>query len=166
MFRRRWVAVAATFGMTAAIMGLMIVEVTNASSRAPLHEPPVVGPSFRYVVDASWIWTGTRYALAGSAFSAKESSVALIDNQTGRRKTITRAGCDPVEPSVLEPLDLAWVPFNCSPALTYTPPAPELYSPATRQWRAVSPSPRITHPCGDAPCDVYYYLAAAGQILA
>jgi hypothetical protein len=169
MFGRRLGALAAAVGVAAAIMGLMTAAPANASSQARSRQPPVVRPRFRYV-GAAWMWTGARYALVGPAQQGTDryARATLIDDQTGRVMTISRAGCHPVEPSALEPLDLPWVPFDCSPPVTgITPvtsgPAPELYSLATGQWLAVSPSPGITHPCADPFCDVSYIPRAAGR---
>jgi hypothetical protein len=170
MFGRRLGALAAGVGMAAAIVGLVTPAPANASSRASSRQPPVVRPRFRHV-GAAWMWTGARYALVGLAKQGTDpdESATLIDDQTGRVKTIGRAGCHPVEPpSALEPLDLPWVPFDCSPPVTgitpvTTGPAPELYSPATGQWLAVSPSPGITNPCADPFCDVSYFPRAAGR---
>jgi hypothetical protein len=68
----------------------------------------------------------------------------LIDDQTGRRTTILRAGCYPLGESDLEPLDLPWITFGCS---AVNEPSPwQLYSTATGQWLAVSPSPGVK--CG------------------
>jgi hypothetical protein len=165
MFWRPMGALAAAVGMAAATMGLMTTAVASASPRARSHQQPVVRPRFRYVGAADWIWTGARYALAGAGAPlpgpVPYTPAMLIDDQTGQRKMVGQAGCYPLEPSALEPPDLPWVPFNCAPL--GQPPAPELYSPATGQWLAVSPGSGITNPCGAAFCEVSYFLRAAGR---
>ena len=144
MFGRQWVALAAAVAVAAAIVGSMTRAAAGASSRARSHKPPVVSPRFRHVVDADWIWTGTRYALAGQTRIARPS-VTLIDDQTGRVKTMTRAGCVPVDRSALEPLDLPWVLFDCNPIVPLgtapLTPAPELYSRRHRRVAVGLPQP-------------------------
>jgi hypothetical protein len=166
MFGRRLGALAAAVGMTAAIIGLMPAAAAGASSRARSHQPPVVRPRFRHVVDAAWVWAGARYALAGPGAPplgpVAYRPATLIDDQTGQRRTIGQAGCNPVPPSALEPPDLPWVPFDCAPI--GQPAVPELYSPATGRWLAVSPNPGLSPPCATAFCDVIdYFPRAAGR---
>ena len=147
MFERRLRALAVVVGIAAAIIGLMIASVASASSRVRAHQPPVVRPHFRYVGEAVVLWTGARYALAAPEALPGPPPYApatLIDDQSGQVKTIAQAGCYPVLPSTLESLDLPWVPFNCAwPGQ----PVPELYSPSTGQWQAVSPSPGVVQTC-------------------
>jgi hypothetical protein len=163
MFERRLRALAVVVGMAAAIIGLMIAS-AGASSRVRAHQPPVVRPHFRYVGEAVLLWTGARYALAApEALPGPPlySPATLIDDQSGQVKTIAQAGCDPVlsQRSTLEPLDLPWVPFSCGwPGQ----PVPELYSPATGQWQAVSPSPGAVPSCDSSNC-TEDFLAAAGR---
>jgi hypothetical protein len=163
MFERRLRALVVVVGMAAAIIGLMIAP-AGASSRVRAHQPPVVRPHFRFVGDAVLLWTGARYALAApEALPGPPlySPATLIDDQSGQVKTIAQAGCYPVlgQPSTLEPLDLPWVPFNCGwPGQ----PVPELYSPATGQWQAVSPSPGAVQSCDSSNC-TDDFLAAAGR---
>lgn len=156
---RCWGPLAVALGITLVVVGVMGGATASASGGVRSHKSLVLRPQFRRVVDADWIWAGARYALAGPAPAAEDQSVTLIDDQTGRRTTLTRAGCQPGQPSSSEPLDLPWVPFNCG---TSTNPVPELYSPSTGQWRAVSPSPSLTGPCAPYACDVQYSLVAAG----
>jgi hypothetical protein len=164
MFRRRLGALAAAVVVAAAIVALMAGGVAGASSRTGSTTPRVVRPLFRDVGDAAWLWTGARYALswAPGPVSTPATQITLIDDQTGQVKSIGQAGCDPVRPSALEPLDLPWVLFTCvSPGVGV---APELYSPATGQWQAVQPSPGISEACDDrGGCPVLYFLAAAGR---
>jgi hypothetical protein len=166
MFGRRLVALAAAVWTAAAMMGLA-AAVAGASARAHSRQPVVVRPRFQAVHGAVWIWTGARYALTGPSFgpglpgAVHSSPATLIDDQTGQVKTVAQPGCYPALTSGLEPPDLPWVPFDCAPF--GQPPAPELYSPATGQWMAVSPSPAITNPCGVAVCDRFSDLTAAGR---
>jgi hypothetical protein len=163
MFGRRVGALAVVVGTAAAIIGLVIISVASASSRVRSHQPPVVRPHFQSVGEAvSPIWTGARYALAvpeALPGPPPYSPATLIDDQSGQVKTIAPAGCDPVQPSTLEPPDLPWVPFNCG---LLGQPAPELYSPATGQWQAVSPSPGAVPSCDSSNC-TDDGLAAAGR---
>jgi hypothetical protein len=162
MLLSRWRARAAKVGMTVVIGGSIMAASANASTHQRSQQAPVLRPQFRKVASAGWIWAGSRYALLGPVQESSNQSVTVIDDQTGRRATVSRAGCFPIQPSDAEPLDLSRVLFNCS---TNGTPAPELYSPSTGGWQTVSPSPAITHPCGDAtyPCDIEYFLAAAGS---
>jgi hypothetical protein len=155
---RRLVALAVA--LAAAIAGLMTVGVAGASARARSHQPPVVSPRFRYVAGAvpgsgtPFLWTGVRYALTWTLLSGSSTPATLIDDQTGRRTTIGRAGCHPFDGP--EPLDLPWITFSCAPA--NQPPAWEVYSPATGRWQSVSPSPGVLCSAG---CETY--LLAAGR---
>jgi hypothetical protein len=143
VFGRRLRALAVVVGMAAGIIGVMIVSVASASARVRSPQPPVVRPYFQYVGEAVSLWTGARYALTTQP-GPPYVPATLIDDQSGQVKTIGHAGCYPVQPSALEPLDLPWVPFNCGwPGQ----PAPDLYSPATGQWQAVSPSPGAEQSC-------------------
>ncbi len=162
MFRSSLGARAAQVGMILLIVGSTTAAGANASADAQSHHAPVLRPQLQAVSSAGWIWTGSRYALLGPTPGTANQAVMLIDDQTGRRTTISRAGCSPIQPSADEPLDLPLVPFNCSTTAT---PAPALYSPSTRRWRTVSPSPAITDPCGDYSylCDIQDFLAAAGS---
>lgn len=149
--------------MSVAVIGLTLASVASAASRMGSHQPPVIRPHFWYVGQASSVWTGARYALAwpGTPLPGPGPYLParLIDDQTGQVATIDRAGCYPVQPSALEPLDLPWVPFSCAPF--GQAPAPELYSPATGQWQAVSPNPSAKPSCGSR-CTTYA-VAAAGR---
>jgi hypothetical protein len=158
MFGNRWSTRAAAV-IAAAIAASANAPVATASSRAGAHQAPVVRPHFRFVADASAIWTGSRYALAAG------QNLMLIDDQTGQVKTISRVGCTAQLPSTVEPLDLPWIPFNCNPPGVYgipgTGPAWELYSPASGQWQPASPSPAIEAFCSGPGCG--YSLSAAGS---
>jgi hypothetical protein len=152
------------------IIGVMTAAVAVASSQQRADQPPVVSAHFRHVGAAVSIWGGTRYALAaGGSPIDDQTGVTLIDDHTGQLKMISRAGCAPGEPSTLEPLDLPWVTFDCSQPtgglgpLGVGPPAPELYSPASRQWRAVVPSPGVSPVCTDTGCTDLYFAEAAGS---
>lgn len=152
------------------IMGLMTAAVAVASSRRRADHPPVVSAHFRHLGAADSIWAGTRYALAvGAPLADHGSGVALIDDQTGQLKTISRAGCDSDGATTLEPLDLPWVTFDCSQRtggvgpLGLGPPAPELYSPASGQWQAVLPSPGVSPVCTGSGCTDLYYAEGAGS---
>jgi hypothetical protein len=163
MFGSRVGALAVVVGTAAAIIGLVIISVASASSRVRSHQPPVVRPLFQSVGEVvSPIWTGARYVLAAPEAllgPPPYSPATLIDDQSGQVKTIAQAGCYPVQPSALEPVDLPWVPFSCGwPGQ----PASELYSPATGQWQAVSPSPGAVQSCDSSSC-TDDYLAAAGR---
>ena len=152
---------AVVIGIAAAIMGLLPAGVATASSRGHAHRPPVVSPRFRRVGAAGSVWAGSTVAVAASG-----TSVTLIDDQTGQVTTVSRAGCGALGPSALEPLDLPWVAFNCAPGRIFGgvgigPAAPELYSPATGQWQAVSPSPGVL--CPSAGCTDVYSPEAAGR---
>lgn len=160
MFGRRSGAPAAAvaLALTAAVAGSISVGAAGASSRARSHRTSVVRPRFRHVVgDAAELWTGPRYALTWGHLSGSSTPVTLIDDQTGRRTTIGRPGCHPLGTSDLEPPDLPWIIFICSPA-TQQPPAWELYSPANGRWFSVSPSPGVL--CG-GDCEVS--ISAAGR---
>jgi hypothetical protein len=165
VFGRRLGALAAAVAIAAAIVAMMTAAMAGASSRS--QKPPVVRPQFRFVADASWLWTGARYALAGLGAPpplpgvVANTPATLIDDQTGQRTTITRPGCNCVPVSALEPPNLPWIPFDC--AAPGQPPVPELYSHATRQWLAVHRSADLPPgPCGGF-CDVSYGLRAAGR---
>jgi hypothetical protein len=165
MFGHRWVALAAAVAIAAAIIGSVTGAGAKASPRARSHQPPVIRPRFRFVADATSIWTGSRYAMAAGPEAPVVQYLTLIDDQTGQVKTISRAGCTVQPLSSLEPLDLPWIPFNCNPpavpGIPGTGPAWELYSPATGQWQPVSPSPAVTSLCSGPGC--IYDLSAAGR---
>ncbi len=127
--------------LTAAIAALMTAGTAGASSRVRSRQPSVVSPRFRFVAEAAVLWTGPRYALTWGGLGGSSTPATLIDDQTGRRTTIGRAGCHPLGTAGLEPLDLPWITFTCAPATQ--PPAWELYSPATGGWHSVSPSPGV-----------------------
>lgn len=143
-----------------AVMFLLPAAVATASSRGRARPSPVVSPPFRREGRAGSIWAGSRYLVADNG-----TSVTLIDDQTGQVKTVSHAGCVALGPSALEPLDLPWVTFNCPPGILggigIGPPAPELYSPATGQWQAVSPSPGVL--CPGTGCTDRYFPEAAGS---
>lgn len=99
---------------------------------------------------------------AGGAFlgPVPYTPATLIDDQTGQAETIDQTGCYAVQPPALEPLDLSWVLFNCGSLGTL---APELYSPATGEWQAVSPSQGVFPVCGGPGCSNVYYAEGAGS---
>ena len=161
LMSRDRVAWAAVVGVAAAVIVLLLAAVATASARGRAHQAPVVSPHFRRVGAAASVWAGSAYVVA-----ADGTSVTLIDDQTGQVNTISRAGCGALGPSALEPLDLPWVTFNCAPGVIVGgvgigPPAPELYSPATGQWQAVSPSPGVL--CPSTSCTDRYFPEAAGR---
>ena len=144
-----------------AVMGLLPAAVATASARGRAHPSPVVSPHFRRVDEAGSVWAGSRYVVAATG-----TDVTLIDDQTGRVRTVSRVGCGALGRSALEPLDLPWVTFNCAPGVILGgvgigPPAPELYSPATGQWQAVSPGPGVL--CPGTGCTDRYFPEAAGR---
>lgn len=148
-------------GLAAAVMAVVPTAVATASARGRAHPSPVVSPHFRRVGAAASVWAGSAYVVA-----AHGTSVTLIDDQTDQVKMVSRAGCGALGPSALEPRDLPWVTFNCAPGrilggVGIGPPAPELYSPATGQWQAVSPSPGVL--CPGTGCTDRYFPAAAGR---
>jgi hypothetical protein len=152
---------AVVIGIAAAVIGLLPAAVATASSRGHAHPSPVVSPHLRRVGKAGLIWAGSRYVVAATG-----TAVTLIDDQTGQVRTVSRVGCGALGPSALEPPDLPWVPFNCAPGVILGgagigPPAPELYSPASGQWQAVSPSPGVV--CPDAGCTDQYFPEGAGS---
>ncbi len=147
--------------IAAAVMGLLPAAVATASARGRAHPSPVVSPHFRRVGEAGSVWAGSRYVVAATG-----TDVTLIDDQIGQVRTVSRVGCGALGPSALEPLDLPWVTFNCAPGVILGgvgigPPAPELYSPATGQWQAVSPGPAVL--CPGTGCTDRYFPEAAGR---
>jgi hypothetical protein len=113
------------------------------------------------VGEAGSVWAGSGYVVAAGG-----GYVTLIEDQSGQVTRVSRAGCGALGPSALEPLDLPWVTFNCAAGVIsggagIGPPAPELYSPATGQWRAVSPSPGVL--CPGIGCTDQYFPEAAGS---
>jgi hypothetical protein len=126
---------AAAVGMTVAVIGLFAADTAHATTIAKSDQVPVMRPQFRELSSAaSWMWAGSCYVLAGfPVHGVDNQSVTLIDDRTGRHATIGRAGCEAIQPSIAEPINLPSILFRCS--VLGTPPALELYSPSSGQWQ-------------------------------